>query len=201
MTQGREMKNNMKNSILAVFFLILANSAYGDVNYIKYINEQYNFKIIIPGSWEKYDLKLEKKCIMYASKDKNTVIKVRAFKSSDKDIEELIHEKKWDLRSIDPRLNKIIETKKIKITKNMAGKILVFEYRSNRNRYLQRVMITKCGNIIYIIECKSPTRCFYKYNKIFNTALSSFSFIQECETDETDEEKKSEEETSDDDKI
>jgi hypothetical protein len=91
-------------------------------------------------------------------------------------IEKLASDNSWQLRHIDPFLNKIIETEKITIRKKTA-KLLVFEYRSNRQKILQRTMITRNGEFLYIIECKSPARSFYRNEKIFNIAMSSFSYI------------------------
>ncbi len=107
----------------------------------------------------------------------NTGIIVRAFRSSDEDIEKIIHAETWDLKKIDPRLNKILETEKIQIQKNISGKLLLFDYRAKKNNLLQRTLIAINGGIIYIVECKSPINTFYKYEDIFTTALASFKYI------------------------
>ena len=151
---------------------------YGETEFVLYKNQAFNYKIIIPRGWEKVDLNLQNKSIMYATKGKTTEIKVRAYKSTEKDIESLIHETKWNLRRIDPKLNEILETEQIEIKKNITGKLIIFEYRLNRKNILSRVMITKDANMIYIIECRSSISTFYTYDNIFTTALSSFGPIQ-----------------------
>ena len=179
----------MKKIIQALFFLLFASLLYSQTDFFIYKNEKFNYKIIIPKSWKKVDLSLKNRSIMYSSKDKNTEIKVRAHRSPDQDIDKASHEAQWDLRNIDPGLNKILETKNIEIKKNVVGKLLVFEYRSNRKNILNRVMVTRNGAITYIIECKSTINKFYQYDNIFTTALSSFSFLSKSE-DETIEKKK-----------
>ena len=179
----------MKKITKVLFFLLFANIIYSQTDFVLYKNEKFNYKIIIPKSWKKIDLILKNKSIMYSSKDKNTEIKVRAHRSPDQDIDKVTHETQWDLQNIDPRLNKIIETKNIEIKKNVVGKLLVFEYRSNKKNILNRVMITKNDTITYIIECKSTINRFYQYDNIFTTALSSFSFLSKSK-DETIEKEK-----------
>lgn len=158
--------------------LILALTAFAGIQYGNYINNNYNYEIIIPLSWTKAELTLSNKHFMYATKDANTIIKVKAMKSSDQDIENAVNLNTWDLRKIDPRLNKIIETEKIKVKKNIIGKILIFEYQSRKNSYLQRTLVTINNGIIYIIDCRAPQYSFYKYEDIFTTAIASFKHIQ-----------------------
>ncbi|MFH0974836.1 MAG: hypothetical protein V1874_03530 [Spirochaetota bacterium] len=173
------MKNNvLKLCIILLFFYISPSSSFGAVQYGKYINNTYNYEIIIPLSWQKKESTIQNKHVMYASINPNTGIKVRAFKSSDEDIEKIVHSETWDLRKIDPKLSKIIETEKITVKKNITGKLLIFEYRSKKNDILQRTLITLNNKIIYIVECKSPRFNFSKYEDIFTTALASFKYIQ-----------------------
>ena len=166
-----------KKIIIIIIYVLIFSSISLGLTYSNYTNKIYNYEIIIPDSWTKEELTLSNKHFMYASKDANTEIKVRAFKSSDEDIEKTIHTKTWDLRKIDPGLHKIIETEKITIKKNVTGKLLIFEYRSQKNKFLQRALITLNNGIIYIIECRSPQDIFYKYDDIFTTALASFKYI------------------------
>lgn len=159
--------------------LILSLTAFAGIQYGNYINNNYNYEIIIPLSWTKAELTLSNKHFMYATKDANTIIKVKAMKSSDLDIENAVNLNTWDLRKIDPRLNKIIETEKIKVKKNIIGKILIFEYQSRKNNFLQRTLVTINNGIIYIIDCRAPQYSFYKYEDIFTTAIASFKHIGE----------------------
>jgi hypothetical protein len=185
----KEVRREMKKTMKALFFLFFASLIYSETDFILYKNEKFNYKIIVPRAWKKVDLILKDKSIMYTSKDKNTEIKVRAFRSTDQDIDKITHETQWDLQNIDPKLNKIIETKNIEIKKNVVGKLLVFEYRSNKKNILNRVMITQNDIITYIIECRSTIDRFYQYDNIFTIALSSFSFLDKS-ADNTSEEKK-----------
>jgi ABC-type uncharacterized transport system auxiliary subunit len=92
---------------------------------------------------------------MLVEKNRTTEIKIRAFKSADTNFDKMVSKNSWQLRKIDPLLNKIIETENI-VIRQKTSKLLVFEYRSHRTKILQRTMITKNGDTIYIIECKSP---------------------------------------------
>ncbi len=189
------MKRNIILFYSALFITFSSfSTGHSAVQYGNYVNNNYNYEIIIPLSWTKEELTLSNKHFMYAVKDANTEIKVRAFKSSDQDIEKTVHASTWDLRKIDPGLNKIIETGKIEIKKNITGKLLIFEYKSKKNSVLQRTLITRNNGIIYIVECKSPRYSFYKYEDIFTIALASFKYIQpggEQKASEKKEEKKS----------
>jgi hypothetical protein len=166
--------------INTVLFLIMGLSPIkaAGIQYGTYINKNYNYEIIVPKSWQKEESAIADKHSMNAKVNANTGIKVRAFKSSDEDIEKIIREETWDLKKIDPRLNKIIETEKIKIQKNITGKLLLFDYRAKTNNLLQRTLIAINNGIIYIVECKSPITIFYKYEDIFTTALASFKYIE-----------------------
>jgi hypothetical protein len=173
------MKKNIMLFYSALFLTFTFSSiGYSAVQYGNYVNNNYNYEIIIPLGWAKDELTLSSKHFMYAVRDANTEIRVRAFKSSEQDIERTVQAKTWDLRKIDPGLNKILETEKIEIKKNITGKLLIFEYKSKKSNILQRTLISKNNGIIYIIECKSLKNSFYKYEDIFTTALASFKYIQ-----------------------
>ncbi|MBN2040754.1 MAG: hypothetical protein JW864_11975 [Spirochaetes bacterium] len=170
------MKKNYLISFSALIFIAFSYACFG-AGYSSYSNETYNYKIFIPDSWKQEELTLPNKHFMYASKDADTEIKVRAFRSSGNTVEKMIHDKTWNLRKIDPGLNKIIETKQIKIKKNISGKLLIFEYNLKKSGFLQRALITQNNGIIYIIECRSPKKSFYKYDDIFTTAFASFKYL------------------------
>ena len=163
--------------IFTFIFIVLSLPVTGGERYITYKNQPFNYEIKVPSSWRSTDLVLENKHIMYASPDKSTWIKVKALKSPEEDLDKIARDNKWNLRGIDSRLNEIIETGKIAVKQNVSGKLLVFEYHSDKKRVLRRTLITINGGIVYIIECTSPTRSFYTHEEIFNTALSSFNFL------------------------
>lgn len=192
------MKNKTILNAITAFFVLAATSPYfsdnrassSEMGYYKYSNEQFNYTVVIPAYWEMNDLNMEKKHVMLATGKNGTEIKVRAYKTDSPDIAKAASRNSWNLRKIDPMLNRIIETRDTTIRRK-TGRLLVFEYRSARGRMLQRTMITKNDDLVYIIECKSPTRFFYRNENIFNVALSSFSFInpsaQEAPAAENDE--------------
>lgn len=145
--------------------------------FVSYKNEKFNYEIGIPVTWKRSELTLENKHIMHAYPDKYTEIKIKAIKSNENDIEKIVHNNKWDLRKIDPRIKKIIETGNISITRNVNGKLLVLEYHTKNNSILQRSLITINNGIVYLIECKSPVKNFYNYDNIFTLALASFGYL------------------------
>jgi len=142
----------------------------------EYRNERFNYTIILPPSWERSDLTLEERHLLYAFPDRNTEIKIKAVRSSESDIER-ISGARWKLDGIDPQLNKIIDTGKIRIRRNVTGKLLVFEYRAPGGAKLQRTLITHNAGILYIVQCTSPTSSFYRHERAFNTAMASFNYI------------------------
>jgi hypothetical protein len=176
------MNNRLKKpvlaacALLAAFPLLTGTPSGADPHYNRHRSERYNYEIIVPARWQTDELTLEKKHI-FLSYSGDSEIKVRAFISDDPDIGRTIRKRSWNLRAIDPLLNKIIETEKITIRKNVSGKLLVFEYRSRNRKILQRTMITRNDATIYIVDCKGPVRSFYRNEESFNIALSSFKFL------------------------
>jgi hypothetical protein len=142
----------------------------------EYRNERFNYTISLPPGWERSDLTLDGRHLLYAFPDRNTEIKVKAVLSDESDLEKIAGDR-WNLSGIDPNLNKIIETGRISIRQKLSGKLLVFEYRSRGGATLQRTLITHNAGILYIIQCTSPTATFYRHEGAFNAALSSFSYI------------------------
>ncbi len=156
----------------------------GDNQFIKKRCETFKYEITVPAHWNTDEVTLEKKHIFVSYFNKSE-IRIRAFLTEEDDIESTVRKQRWNLRSIDPLLNNIIETKKIHIRKNIRDKLLVFEYRSNKQKVLQRTMISRGKDIIYIVDCKAPLRSFYMHEKFFNIALSSFSIIGEVQDENT----------------
>lgn len=166
--------------IYTALLLVLGSSPISAAGnqYGTYINKNFNYTIVVPKSWPKEESAIADKHTMFAKLSANTGIKIRSFRSSDENIEKIIHSETWDLKKIDPRMNKIIETEKIQIQKNITGKLLIFEYRAKKSNLLQRTLIAINSGIIYIVECKAPLTTFYKYEDIFTTALASFKYIE-----------------------
>ncbi|HOS41049.1 MAG TPA: hypothetical protein PLG31_15050 [Spirochaetota bacterium] len=163
---------------IAAIIILSAVATGAHPHYRTYTNSPFNYKIIVPSDWERVVLNLSKKHIMYASKSATIEIKVRAFRGDDVRFDNIVHDERWDLRKIDAHLNSIIETGNITIKKNVKGKLFVFEYTMHRTRMIQRTMITKNADTVYIIECRAPRKTFYTYEKIFTTALGSFANLE-----------------------
>lgn len=169
---------------LLLAFQFQSASSSGDQHFIKQRCDAFKYEITVPAHWETDEVTLEKKHV-FVSYSADTEIRVRAFVTDDADVESTVRKRRWNLRAIDPLLDNIIETEKIHIRKNIRDKLLVFEYRSNKKKVLQRTLISRSGDIIYIVDCKSPIRSFYKNEKYFNIALSSFSILGEVQNNAT----------------
>lgn len=165
-------------------FQFYSTPSNGDHQYVKQRCEKFRYEITVPARWETDEVTLEKKHI-FVSYTSQAEIRVRAFLTEGNDIESTVHKRQWNLRSIDPLLNTIIETEKIHIRKNIRDRLLVFEYRSNKTKILQRTMISRSGNIIYIVDCKAPLNYFYKNEEFFNIAMSSFSISGDVQDNES----------------
>jgi hypothetical protein len=169
--------------VLACVMSVAAAPLAAHFMYSTYKNDAFNYSIQIPDEWTLTEMSLASKHIMYSCPDKAVEIKVKALKSAEADVDRIASKSKWNLRDIDSRLNKIIETGNITVTKNIAGKLMVFEYVQERRDILQRTLVTVNGGIIYIVECKAPVARFYRYEDIFNNAFSSFSFLNGQKTE------------------
>ncbi len=182
-----QLNINVIRSLICSSLLLLpvASSHYGiaDPHYARYSNKTYNYEITVPSRWKTDEVTLEKRHIFISFSGHNE-IKVRAFVSEEPDIDKTIRKRKWNLRAIDPNLNRILETEKITVRKNITGKLLVFEYRSRNRKLLQRTMITRNGDTVYIVDCKAPVRTFYRNEEAFNIAHSSFRLLHGAAKDE-----------------
>lgn len=170
------MFHKISGTITAIF-LLLSTAAFTDSAFTTYKNEAYNYQINLPSSWHNSELNLENKHVLYCAAGTHVKIKVKALKTDEQDLDRIAQTNAWNIRNIDPRLNEIIETGKITIKKNIFGKLLVCEYRSRNNTYLQRTLITINKGIIYVIECMAPVQSFYRYESLFNGSLASFIYL------------------------
>ena len=182
----------MKRNLLilltsAVIFAFYSANGLGN-NFVNYTNSEYNYRIIIPGTWKKTITDDKSKHVLLLTNNFNTSVKIEVLKSND-DVDKIVHEKKWGLRLIDSRVQSLIETPTVTLKDNASGKLLVFEYFSNRSSFLHRTFVSKNGGMIYIVECKSPVWYFYRVEDIFNTALASFGYLSVEKTEDAAEEK------------
>ncbi|MCX8009296.1 MAG: hypothetical protein N3A54_06410 [Patescibacteria group bacterium] len=169
----------MKKLMYAIAFFASLSNIYGDTHgglYSKHTSEEYKYEILVPAHWSIDEITLPHKHI-FISFYKDSEIRIRAIVVKDDNAQPILWKRRWNLRGIDPLLQEIIDTGNIRIRKNICDSLLVFEYRAKQKKMLQRTMICKNGNIIYIVDCKAPTNVFYRHEKHFNVALSSFTVI------------------------
>jgi len=168
--------------LLSLVTLLITPLFAETARYADYKNEAFNYEIKLPAGWFSTHLDLEDRHLLYCYPDRFTKIKVKALKSDEQDLDRIVQSNIWKIRDIDPRLNEIIETGKISVKKNVYGKLLVCEYRSRNNRFLQRTLIAANNGIIYVVECRAPIKTFYRYEPYFNSTLTSFGYLTADDT-------------------
>jgi hypothetical protein len=109
-------------------------------------------------------------------------IRIRALYSKDPDISGSIHEKKWELRGIDPSARIIIDSEPITLKETGKGTLLVYQYKNAKKHtpVIQRTLILSKGQFIYIMDCVAPIRDFYAYEQAFNIAMGGFLVTDEA---------------------
>ena len=80
------MKNILQNVFLLFIFIQLIYPVKSYPQYVRYKNNRFNYSIIIPKEWSRANLNLKNKHIMYVTKNINTDIKIKAYKSTKKDL-------------------------------------------------------------------------------------------------------------------
>lgn len=103
-------------------------------------------------------------------------IKIRALYTKDADIKDSVHEKKWELRGIDPAARIIIDSQPVTLKETGKGTLLVYQYKNAKKHtpVIQRTLILSKGQFIYIMDCVAPIRDFYVYEQAFNIAMGGF---------------------------
>ncbi len=137
-----------------------------------YTNTHYGYTIKIPAGWDMAEMMIENSHQFIAAKSKSTSIIVRTIDASRYTMEKVYHDKRWKLWERDPSLVRIIDEN---IKSIEQGKVAVFNYKSTSGRILHRILLRKTSGWIFIVECRAPERSFYRLEKQFNTAFSSFS--------------------------
>jgi len=137
-----------------------------------YTNTHYGYTIKIPAGWDMAEMMIENSHQFIAAKSKSTSIIVRTIDASRYTMEKVYHDKRWKLWERDPSLVRIIDDN---IKSMEQDKVAVFNYKSVSGRMLHRILLRKTSGWIFIVECRAPEHSFYRLEKQFNTAFSSFS--------------------------
>ncbi len=137
---------------------------------------EYNYSLIVPTMWTISQVKI--KDIHYARImfDKNS-IKVKSYQLNNSSFEKEIEKAKNRYLTIDPFVKLIVADKVISLDKGLKGRLFVIEYKPkyDKNRFILRVMAVKNNDTVHFIYCESPQNQFYFYERIYNTAMVSFS--------------------------
>lgn len=169
------MKKILSFSI--IIFIAVSAIGYAKSSYKLFKNEDFNYQLAIPSTWNKTVYNLKEKSFLTITPAKNVEVKLRVFQLEDKTTEDLMYQKKWDLRKIDPSMKQIIEKEPIKIQQDVAGDLFVFEYKDKTRNILQRTMIMQHDNLFYILDCCAPVSSFSKYDNEFSAIAASFAFL------------------------
>ena len=138
-----------------------------------HVDNDYKYSIMIPGNWEKKTLDLEYKRVIILNDGRNTEIKITVSGIENRSFDKWDNWREWYIKGIGSNLRVILEKKRLNPDTNIKGKLLVFQYYSNGIKYLQRVLVNRFKKNQLVIECKSPVRTFYYYDKTFNIVMNS----------------------------
>ena len=138
-----------------------------------HVDNNYKYSIMIPGNWEKKILDLEYKRVIILNDGRNTEIKITVSGIEDHEFDKWDNWREWYIKGIGSNLRVILEKNRLNLDTNIKGKLLVFQYYSNGVKFLQRVLVNRFKKNQLVIECKSPVRTFYSYDRTFNIVMNS----------------------------
>ncbi len=142
-------------------------------DYVKFSNQKFNFKLLLPKKWEKDEIDLNYTFVMVLSNINNAEIKVYAASVDDAENDKWNSYSDWYAEGIGNNLKVILEKKKITIGADIDSKLIILEYMQQNTKILKRILINRYKNIIIVIECGSSVQSFYSYEKTFNAVMSS----------------------------
>jgi hypothetical protein len=169
----------MKTKITTLFFLLLfAITLQADESFIDYSNKEFKYKAFLPAGWTKSEFDLKYKHIIKLKKGKNTEIKITATGFSDDEIYKWDNWRSWYTDKIGRNIWVITETDKFLQEKDITGRLIVFQYDGDCGKILQRILVSKTKDYIYVIECRSPVNLFKNYTDTFNAVMGSIKTIE-----------------------
>jgi hypothetical protein len=164
----------MKTKILILIIsLLFTISLKADESYIDYTNQTFKFKAYIPVGWTKSEFDLKYKHVIKLKKGKTTEITITATEYSKDELDKWNNWRLWYTDKIGKNIWVITETENSHQEKNLTGKLIVFQYDAGCGKILQRILISKTNNFIYVVECRSPLNLFKNYTDTFNTVMGS----------------------------
>jgi len=145
--------------------------------FVRHNDKNFGFSLLIPHDWKRTDINLIYKHIIYITKGNHSCIKISSTEIDDEEKDKWKSWKEWYIRGIGCNFGDIVETKNVKISGRVKGRLLIFEYNNKkRKKILQRILIAEYKNKILVIECSSTLKNFYKLNNTFNTVMGSLIF-------------------------
>lgn len=162
--------------ITALFIICIALislDAFSITDTVRYNNSRFNFSFIYPGTWEKKEIDLIYKHLLIISLDNYTEIKVTSSEADDEEKDKWNSINEWYSEGTVSKMKLILEKKKFKLNESTDSRLLVFQYRIGKRKMLKRMTIIDTGSVIVVMECSSPVKTFYKYDRLFNAVLRS----------------------------
>ena len=169
----------MKKIMITILFFLLVTPEWTHArdrevipSFTKYSNSTFGFTLIIPLGWEQTEVNLPDRQVLTLVRRDGSEIRVSATKLDEKEKDKWDNWRDWCIDGIGRSLNEIIDRENIRISKDINGRLIIFEYTAGKP-VLQRVMIARFNNSQVVIECLSPTRLFPDYVDVFNTVMRS----------------------------
>ena len=147
-------------------------------SFSRYSNTTYGFTLLTPLGWEHTEVNLPDRQILVLSRKDGSEIRISATPLDEKEKNKWDNWRDWCIDGIGGSLNEIVDRKDIRISKDINGRLIIFEYTAGRP-VLQRVMIARFNKTQVVIECLAPTRLFTHYVDIFNTVMRSIDTQKE----------------------
>lgn len=170
-------------AILLFFMLLLAVNANAEEycpSFNRYTNSAYNFTLLVPLGWERNEVNLPDKQILVLSRRDGTEIRISASPLGEKEHGKWDNWRDWCIDGIGRSLNEIVDRDNIRISKDISGRLIIFEYTAEKP-VLQRVMIARFNTTQIVVECLSPTATFPKYDDIFNAVMRSIDIQKDVQ--------------------
>ncbi len=160
--------------ILTTLICILVCGASADTLFEKYVQDLYDYEVIIPAGWKKAEV--EGDCHSFTVSKGRSEIKIRAFSTENASWQSWFRGIQRKHAAL-PGLARILKGEPLSTEEGSKARLDVYQYYLRGTKYLQRTLSAMNGSAVYVVDCKSPVRTFYRDEELFNIALTSFKTV------------------------
>ncbi len=160
-------------NIIFLLILIYAAEIYSLEEFVKFSSGQFKYSVEIPKSWRRSQINLGYKEILFLEKNMNTGIKIYAAYSDRDEIKKWASWKEWYIKGTGRNLKLILEKNNVHVSSKIDSRLVVFQYSRRNRKILNRMLISRFGNVVQVIQCSAPVAAFYKYDAVFNRVMRS----------------------------